>query len=262
MNHVLQAPVRVRHELRRRTLQVVRAETVTPRMRRIVLGGPELVGFTSAAPDDHVKLFFPQPGQIGPDVSRDAAPMVARDYTPRHYDAARGELAIEFVLHGEGEGPASDWARAAVPGDRIVMGGPRGSLILPPYPAHLLVGDETALPAMARRLEELEAGVTVLALIEVADRSEEQPLPSRAHTRIVWLHRDGVPAGQGTLLQRALAEAELPSGDLHAWLAGEIETMRTLRHHLVEDRGLPRDRVRAAGYWRVGDAGAHGRIED
>jgi len=256
------APVRVRHEVRRRTLQVIRAEPITPRMRRIVLGGPELEGFTSAAPDDHVKLFFPQPGQDGPGVAADASPMVARDYTPRAFDAARGELTIEFVLHGEGEGPASDWARAARPGDRIVVGGPRGSLVLPPYPAHLLVGDETALPALARRLEELEAGVSVLALIEIADRAEERPLPSRAQTRIVWLHRNGVPAGRGELLARALAEAELPAGDLHAWLAGEIDAMRTLRRHLVEERGLPRDRVRAAGYWRLGEAAAHGRIED
>ncbi|RZJ06521.1 MAG: siderophore-interacting protein, partial [Haliea sp.] len=160
-------PQRVRHELRRRTLDVLRCERLTPHMVRITLGGADLAGFSSPGFDDHVKLFFPDPvtGVLTlPDMHADAprpdedAPRpLARDYTPRHHDAAAGTLAIDFALHEAG--PATQWALQAQPGQTLTMGGPRGSFILPTaFDWHLLVGDDTALPAIARRLAELPAG--------------------------------------------------------------------------------------------------------
>jgi NADPH-dependent ferric siderophore reductase len=59
VNSITRTPLRMRHEIRRRLVQIVRVEQLSPGMRRIVLGGDELDGFTSAAADDHVKLFFP-----------------------------------------------------------------------------------------------------------------------------------------------------------------------------------------------------------
>ncbi|MDE2375613.1 MAG: siderophore-interacting protein, partial [Hyphomicrobiales bacterium] len=115
---------RVRHEVKRRMLQVREVRPLTPKMRRVVLGGDDLTGFVSAAHDDHVKLFFPQPGQDkpvlptltpnGPVYPEGAPRPVARDYTPRCYDAAANTLTIDFVLHGEG--PAASWAAQARPG--------------------------------------------------------------------------------------------------------------------------------------------------
>ena len=243
---------RLRHELRRRTLTVLRADALSPRMRRIVLGGPELDGFVSLGPDDHVKLFFPADGDGDP---------VARDYTPRRHDAGAGELSIDFVLHGDG--PATAWAAAATAGQTLVVGGPRSSL-LPPDDGWftLLVGDETALPAIGRRLEEMKAGTPALVLIEVADAAEERHLLTAAAASIRWLRRDAMPAGTKQLLERALSSATLPDGPIHAWLAGEIDVIRSLRHHLVAERRIPRESVQAAGYWRRGFAGAHLRIED
>ena len=248
------APTRVRHELRRRLLQVKRVESPTPRLRRIVLAGPELEGFTSAAADDHVKLFFPGP-------SADARPAM-RDYTPRRYDAAAGELTIEFVLHETG--PASDWAAQATPGQTLAVGGPRGSLLIPDsYDAYLLIGDETALPAIARRLEEMRPGIQATVLIEVADEAEQLHLPTAANAAITWLPRRGRPAGDPALLLEALGATRLPPGpDLHAWIAAEIEVARALRIHLIEARGLARSDIRAAGYWRIGAEGEHGRLDD
>ncbi len=271
MNVITRTPLRVRHPLKLRLAQVVRVEPVSPRMRRVVLGGEALDGFTSAAADDHVKLFFPTPGQsqpvlpaLGPDgpVFPDGAPRpVSRDYTPRRFDAEARTLTIEFVLHGDG--PATRWAAQAEPGLWLGIGGPRGSFLVPDdFDTYLLIGDEAALPAIARRLEEMQPGVHVLALIEVADQAEERYLPTAANATVTWLHRNGAPAGMTALLPRALEALALPKGDTHAWIAGEIETVRLLRQHLLEVRGVPRAHIRAAGYWRIGAANAHAPVED
>ena len=271
MNHHPRTPVRVRHPLRLRPVQVSRVETISPRMRRITLGGDALAGFSSAAADDHVKLFFPAPGQerpvlpeLGPDgptYPPGAVQPVVRDYTPRRFDPERRELVVEFVIHADG--PASNWAAQAAPGQWIGVGGPRGSFLLPDdYDSHLLIGDETALPAIARQLEEFQPGVRAVVLIEVADAREERPLPTAANATVRWLHRGGLPAGTPAPLEDVLRGLALSAGDTHAWIAGEIETARRLRHHLVAERGLSRTQVRAAGYWRLGDAGTHARLDD
>ena len=271
MNHVGRTPLRVRHPVKLRLVQVARVERISPRMRRITFAGDELVGFTSAAADDHVKLFFPAPGQDRPslpspggngrDYPAGTIQPAVRDYTPRRFDPQRGELVVEFVIHADG--PASTWAAQATPGQWVGVGGPRGSILTPEdYDTYLFAGDETALPAIARHLEEMRPGLRALVLIEVADIHEERHLPTAANAAIHWLHRDGLAAGLPTLLEQGLRRLILPGGDTYAWLAGEIETVRHLRRYLLEDEGLSRDQVRAAGYWRVGEAGSHAKLDD
>lgn len=109
---------RLRHELRRRTVTVSRLEHLTPRMIRAHFISPELADFFSAAPDDHVKLFFPQAGKSN-------GKPVMRDFTPRAFDRAAGCLTIDFALHENG--PATEWAASARVGDQLDIGGPRGS---------------------------------------------------------------------------------------------------------------------------------------
>ena len=82
------------------------------------------------------------------------------------------------------------------------------------YDAYLLVGDDSALPAIARRLEEMAPGALVLALIEVSDRREERHLPTTANAGITWLYRNGADAGAPTALELGLQALELPSGDV------------------------------------------------
>ncbi|MFC7553968.1 siderophore-interacting protein [Pseudoroseomonas wenyumeiae] len=217
---------RVRHELRFRLLEVLRVEQPNPHLRRITLGGPALAGFVSAGFDDHVKLFFPHPGRpshccrppapMAPSIPK-APPGCPRLYPRRFSDT---ELEIDFVLHGEG--PAATWAAQAAPGQRIGVGGPRGSFIPPEgLDWYLLVGDETALAAIARRLAELPAGTRALVLAEVADASAEQPLPSAAEVSVTWLHRDGAAPGQPEALVAALAGLQLPEGEGYAWVAAD-----------------------------------------
>jgi NADPH-dependent ferric siderophore reductase len=270
MDAVTRAPMRVRLENGLRLAQVVFVEPVSPRMRRITFHAPELASFSSAAADDHVKLFFPGPGEREPVVpvpgaeglrSTDAMRRpIARDYTPRRFDPKTCELTIEFVLHDDG--PASNWARHAKPGDTLGIGGPRGSLLIADdYDAYLLIGDETALPAIARRLEEMAPGICAIAIIEVADRHEERHLATAANAQVIWLHRHSKPAGLSGLLETALQSLKFPQGEIYAWIAGEIDTARRLRKHLMEVRGLPRSDIKAAGYWKLGESGAHGKIE-
>src|ERR1700735_4147381 len=112
----VRTPRRVRHELKMRLTQVREVTHLTPKMARVVVGGEQLAGFVSAAHDDHVKLFFPHPGEDKPalpaqgpngPVYADGVPPPARDYTPRRYDAAANALTIDFVLNGDG--PATSW---------------------------------------------------------------------------------------------------------------------------------------------------------
>jgi NADPH-dependent ferric siderophore reductase len=262
---------RVRHETKRRLAQVRAVSQLTPKMVRIVLAGDELSGFVSAAHDDHVKLFFPPmgtekpvlptQGPNGPVYPEGAPRPAARDYTPRRYDAAANTLAVDFVLHGEG--PATHFAAHARPGHFLGVGGPRGSFIVPDdFDWYLLAGDETALPAIARRLEELPASTRAIAVIEVADAAEEQELASRARLDISWLHRDGARPGETSLLLDAIAALALPPGEGYAWVAAEAGTAKAVRRHLVDARALRKDRVKAAAYWKRGATAVHETYDD
>lgn len=258
----------IRHESRLRQLLVLAVEQPSPRLRRITLGGADLAGFASAGHDDHVKLFFPHDdgqcpvrGADGRLAFAEGVRPPARDYTPRRYDAARQELTIDFVLH-EG-GPATEWAARARPGDNLLVGGPRGSRIAGnDFDWYLLIGDETGLPAIGRRLEELPGGARAIVVAEVDGAADRQVLDSRARVEVHWVHRHGTAPGTPGLLLSAVAALELPEGEGHAWVAAESAVARALRRHLVDVAGLAGAHVRAAGYWKLGAAASHERHED
>jgi len=253
---------RLRHEIVLRTLEVLRVERLTPHMQRITLGGPELRGFRSAAPDDHVKLFFPNRegelvlptlGANGLEYPADHEPSPMRDYTPRRHDAARGELVVDFVLHGDG--PASNWAEQAAPGQHLGAGGPRGSFVVAgDFDRYVLVGDETALPALGRWLEEMPGDARAIALIELPDAADRQPLHSRADVEIRWLERHGEPAADSRRLEHALYGLPVVEGDSYYWIAAESDRARAMRQWL-DQRGVPKDWIKATGYWKAGANG-------
>ena len=235
---------RVRHELRRRRLTVTHVEPLTPHFRRITFTDESLSDFVSASFDDHIKVFVaPRPGDEP----------ARRDYTPRSYDNAARELVIEFALHGEG--PAAEWAAHAAPGHTLEIGGPKGSLIVPlDYDWHLLAGDETAFPAVARRLEQLPAGAKAIVILKAADAADRRVFATAANIALTWVSNDD----QLLAAVRALA---LPEGDGYAWCAGEAVCMAALRRELVEVKGHPREAIRAAAYWKRGAIGHHENLE-
>ncbi|VVO00093.1 siderophore-interacting protein [Pseudomonas fluorescens] len=245
---------RVSHEIKRRRLQVLRVVDLTPRMRRITLGGPELAGFVSLGSDDHVKLLFPQTPEehaaletlvLG--AGKDGGPMPAmRDYTPRRYDLQTLELDIDFVLHGDG--PAATWAEQAKPGQYLHIGGPRGSMVVPDiFDSYLLIGDETALPAIARRLEGLGANRRARVVVEVENAAERQTLESAAQVEVIWVLREG---GTEDLLS-TVQQLQMPSGELYAWVATEAKVSRQIRRVLLDEHQLNEAFVKAVGYWRL-----------
>lgn len=256
-------PVRIRHETRLRLLAVTEIVQLTPRMRRFTLRG-DMEGFASPGHADHIKAFFfpdgtlPSLPPVGPEGARfgPGERPEMRDYTPRYFDVGSGQLVLDFVLHGDG--PASDWARHAEIGTTLVVGGPRGSLVVPAaYDWYLLAGDETALPAIGRRIEELPAGAPVIAVIEIADAAEEQRFETAADLTLIYCHRNGAAAGTTSLLRESIAGLAFPPGEAYAFIAGEADMARTVREHLVGDRGFGSDQVKAAGYWKLGVADAH-----
>ncbi|GAA0539835.1 siderophore-interacting protein [Saccharopolyspora thermophila] len=247
---------------RYRLLDVRATERITPRMVRVTLGGSELADFVSNGSDQRIKLCLPQPGQPMP-LGRTRAEVFAlpreqqprqRTYTVRWFDAERQELAIDFVVHDH-HGPGSSWAAAAKPGDQIVTVGPSPAYQPQPDADPLvLVGDETALPAIGAILEELPAGAPVVVFAEVADAAEEQSITSAADVRWHWLHRDGVPAGESTLLLDAVREADLGTNP-HVWIGAEADVVHQLREHCQRTLGLDRRRLYALAYWRRNAAG-------
>ncbi|KJZ43486.1 siderophore-interacting protein [Pseudomonas fluorescens] len=254
---IVQTIHRVSHEIKRRRLEVLRVVDLTPRMRRITLGGPELADFVSLGTDDHVKLLFPQNAAetaaletlvLG--AGKTDQPMPAmRDYTPRRYDLDTLELDIDFVLHGDG--PAATWAEQAKPGQFLHIGGPRGSMVVPDiFDSYLLIGDETALPAIARRLEGLAANRRALVIVEVENGAEQQRLESAAQVNVIWVLREG---GKDNLLT-TVKQLQVPSGNLYAWVATESKVSRQIRRVLLDEHGLNEQFVKAVGYWRLGDS--------
>jgi len=240
---------RVNHEIKHRRLDVLRVTELTPRMRRITLGGPQLQGFTSVGSDDHVKLLFAcsaeeQAALDNLDFSREGVRPTMREYTPRRIDLAAGELDIDFVLHGDG--PASTWAAQAEVGQVLNIAGPRSSMVVPDiFDSYLLIGDETAIPAIARRLQELPATRKVLAVIEIEDAQEQQCLASQAQLNVVWVLRH-----QQDLLQ-VVKDLVLPDGQLYAWVALEKALTRKTKRLLIDEKGVKEDLIKAAAYWRL-----------
>jgi NADPH-dependent ferric siderophore reductase len=250
------APRRVRHEPRRRELEVRSVQQVSAHMVRVTLGG-DLAGFTSLGFDDHVKLFFPE----GPAGADGEPPMASRDYTPRRYDPAASTLEIEFVLHDAG--PATRWASQVQPGHSLRIGGPRGSFIIPTnFDWHLLIGDDTALPAIARRLAELPADTRAVVLLEVDGPGDEIAFESAADVSVTWAHRNGAAAGSTDVLAKALKTLPMPTGDYYAWVACESVIAKALRAQLIADHGANPKWMRAAGYWRRGAVAVHDNFND
>ncbi len=261
---------RVMHPMKPRRVSVTNVSWITPRYVRVTVGGEDLADFVSLDPDDHMKLAFPNPGEErpvlpvwgenGPQWPQDAARPALRDYTPRRVDTAARTMEIDFVIHGDG--PASNWATQAEPGQQLGILGPRGSKVVEPvFDWYLMIGDETALPAIARRLEEMPAGTRAVAVVEVGAVEDEQVIDTAAEAEIVWVHRgDGVANG----LERAVRALEFSEGSYFVWAGGEANDLRPIRRHLLNERGTPREAASFSGHWKrgVADHDHHEPIED
>ena len=236
---------------------VLRVDVLTPSMVRVVLGGSGLDGFVVGDwTDSYVNAQFVPAGAayavpFDDDHVRtlpcDQRP-AARRYTIRWWDAESRELALDFVVHGD-EGVAGRWAQSARPDDRLQLRGPSGGYA--PDPAadwHLLVGDESALPAIAASVERVPAGVPVHVVVEVDGPADELELVSPGALQVEWVHRGGVVDDE--LLLGAVQRLDRPAGRVHAFVHGEAVATRALRTLLLGEWKVPREDLSLSPYWR------------
>lgn len=251
---------KVAHTLKLRLLTVKKRRELGPDMVRITLTGSDLEGFYTPGFDDHVKLIFPDPGhkelrlpQMGErgmvfPAGQEKPPI--RDYTPREFREQEQEMDIDFVVHGEG--PACQWAMQAKEGDRLGVAGPRGSfLVSKDLDWQILIGDETAVPAMARRVHELPASVQVQVYVLVRNLLTIGTMEAPDHVTVNWIPS---AAGLDGVLDALRAAPEL-SGKGYVWIAAEYAVAKSLREYWVQERGLDKGAIRASSYWRLGDQG-------
>jgi NADPH-dependent ferric siderophore reductase len=246
-------------------VHVVTAEAVTPRTRRITVRG-DVVGELDAplGPNRPLRAYFPASGQdrrSGLTLSGEGAlalfwsgdaPAPVRAYTIRSLEPSGAELAIDIVLH-DGRGHASSWAAEAEPGDVLGLMIPTTlSQVVAEADWYLLLGDETAVPAIAGVLEHLPAGSPARVIIEVVDKAECLPLPTEADVSLTWLYRGDQGAGTSGLLERELLALEWLPGQVQVFAAGETKEVAALRRHLREIRGVERPHYEAYAYWRLG----------
>ncbi|WP_431727620.1 siderophore-interacting protein [Verrucosispora sp. TAA-831] len=242
------------------TARVLRTERPTAHVIRLVLGGEELVGLPLGEyTDTYIKIVFPVDGVVYPrpmdlaairrEMPREHYPRL-RAYTVRNWDAAAGEMTVDVVHHGD-EGLGGPWAAALRPGDEVLFVGPGGAYAPSPEADwHLMVGDESAMPAIAASLARLPAGAPAYVFVEVDGPLDEQPLPSPGAVAVTWLHRGARPVGEA--LVDAVRGLDFPPGAVQAFVHGEAGFVRQLRKLLRVERGVSRDALSISGYWRRG----------
>jgi NADPH-dependent ferric siderophore reductase len=298
-------------------VEVVSARRISPSFVRVELGGPDLahLGVDGPRYDQRIKLVFPDPvtGGLSSVAGTDDAGLSrwfdrpaaerghVRTYTIRDVrgSGAGTTIVVDMVLHLEAgaTGPGSLWAARAATGDRVVLMAPRrghvfGGIEFTPSPGAelLLVGDETAVPAVCAVLEQLPPTATGAAFLEVPVTGDVLDVRRPDGVSVTWLPRNGAPLGERlhaavvthlgdpvVAVDVAPEEVdpdlwETPSysssgervvtaaragggtGGLYAWIAGESAVVTGLRRHLVRGLGVDRSQVAFMGYWRRGVA--------
>jgi NADPH-dependent ferric siderophore reductase len=247
-----------------REMTVIEVRDLTPHMRRIRLAGQDLGRFAKFG-GMHIRMLFPTgevPDPLWPILGDNGLPVwpaddrrpVARVYTIRALDVAKGIMDVDFLVH-PGDSVGSAWAMQAAAGMKVGIMGPVGRPVRQAE-WYVMGSDETGLPALARLLETLPAQTRGVAFVEIADEGEKQQIDNATGIELHWLTRDGVPAGEDKLLAEAVRSVAWPQdGSAFGWFAAEAGAARIVREYWRDTLGLGRDRTLAAAYWRRGAAG-------
>ncbi|MFV0308594.1 MAG: siderophore-interacting protein [Desertimonas sp.] len=238
---------------------VATVERLTPSLVRIVFGGEGLAAFEPTEfTDQYVNaLFVPDGATYAVPFDVDAARQGPADhrprgrrYTVRAWDPQTRLLTVDFVAHGD-TGYAGPWAQRARVGDRLQMVGPSGGYRPRPAGWHLMVGDESALPAIAASVEALAEGQRAVVVLVVDGPDDEVEVRSPAHLDVRWCHRRGSDAPD-TLLLDTIASLEWPAGTVDVFVHGEAAEVRAVRRFLVAERGVDPAAASISPYWRRG----------
>ncbi|WP_282852906.1 siderophore-interacting protein [Gulosibacter sediminis] len=289
-------------------VRVTAVRDISPGFRRVTFVDESLGHFGDPGWDQRIKLLFSTPTAdartlLGSTdwygdwraLPEDARPPI-RTYTTRYVRPELSEVDVDLVVHPGGTGPASRWLEGAAEGDELVLlgpdarfdGEPGGVDFVPPARTeqYLLIGDETAAPAIAVMLEQLPADARGVAVVEVESAADAAYFPAHPGFEVRAVARAGAEHGAALVPAVECAAAELaPEGtpqtlteinldtdllwevprtakggaaleqtSLYTWLAGESNAVKTLRRHLVGERGIDKRTVAFMGYWRLGRA--------
>ncbi|MFI5527522.1 siderophore-interacting protein [Kitasatospora sp. NPDC051853] len=221
------------------TFTVTGAEQVTDHCRRLHLTDGGLLAATGVHPTLWVRLWFDNAGRPH-----------QRAYTLVDPDPANGTFAIEFALH---DGPASDWARTATPGDTVHATLQGSAFTLPdPTPRHLfLIGDSASAPALTSLLTALPDTPATIWL--ETQHPSDRALPLRTHPdrhEVRHVPRESAGAALTTDVRTTLPALLGDPTDAYLWIACDTATTRTLAQFARKDLALPKPRLHAQGYWR------------
>lgn len=240
---------------------VLSNELRTPHMRRLVLG-VQGDWESSGIADEWVRMFFPTPAgepAVLP-VSQgkgwsfpDGVPREGRWYTIRSIDGSR--LTVDIVVHEAGV--AAEWARTAEAGSRIAITGPDGRYGADePTDWELVAADMTGLPAALRILAELPAGRRAVAILEVQDAADEQPVASAGEVEVTWVH-NRQHGHAPSLLPDAIRAARWPDGRPYVWMSAEAAATREIRSFVRREKKVPNGCADVVGYWSIKRNTAH-----
>lgn len=236
-----------------RKLEVIRSKMITPHMLRLTLGGSELEGFPDNSNSAYIKLKM-----TSPPADSDERPM-NRTYTVRDFNAEKLEMDVDFVMHAD-QGPASDWAQSARPGDKMVIIGP-GPKKLVDYSADwfLLAGDMSALPAISANIEGMAADAKGHVLFEIIDEADKQELDFPPGLNIQWLVNPH-PDRENTQLLNAVRNVPFSEGRPSIWIAGEFNSVLAIRSYFKKKRSVERKDIYVSSYWQMGKSEDQHRV--
>ncbi len=223
-------------------------------MMRATFSGPALDGFAITEAASSVRLVVAWPGDhfeipewTGNEfLLADGRRPALRTFTPVEFRPDSFELDIDIVRHPGGA--ISDWVESAHPGDRAAISGPAKG-----HPGDasgsrcLILGDETAIPAIRQVLAGMPGLVPAEVHIEIMSADAELEIPARSNTRVFW--HIGVVSQPGATMVAAARNAEIDD-ETRVWAAGEAAAIQAIRRHLTEECGLPRSSFVARGYWK------------
>ena len=222
---------------------VVARQQITPQMVRLTLAFDEGSEWqTTGLADEFIHV------DVG------AETLDADGHSERHYTVSGlvdGGLELEVFLHGHG--PGATWGRDAAIGDKVKISDGFGYYKVPADAGtRVLIGDLTAVPAIARILNEASERERFHIVVELPAMSEARDLPSAAAVSVDWrVAGNGVARSGFTEIIGELSEAGVidPAGNDYVWVAGESKTTRAVRGLLRKEVKLPITRQRIVGYW-------------